>query len=704
MKKCIAFFLLVCLCLTGCQAQPDNGETTAPETTVSGDTVQTETQQSELDPEELFSNKDRRTDYEQEDYETVLLAGDTATATCDITLSEGTVTLTAGGTYLLQGTLTDGTLIVDTDKSEKVWLILDGVSISSADSAAIYIRQADKVFITLAPDSVNTLTGGDSFVQTDDNNVDGVIFSKDDLTLNGSGTLKLQSPAGHGIVSKDDLRITGGTYEITAAGHGLCGKDALSVADGNFTVTAGKDGFHGENKDDDTLGNVYLGGGNYQITAEGDGVSAGAILQVDGGDYTVTTGGGSKSGETDTQEQFGGFGGWWNDQTATEEETASAKGMKSTGAMYLNGGTFQMDCADDCIHSNSNLTVRAGQYTLASGDDGFHADEALVIDDGTILVTNSYEGIEGLTVTVNGGDITVYADDDGLNAAGGRDGSGFGGFGGMGNAGWESMDGSNGQTGGNVPDKPEGNDPNALQTPDGEIPTMPEGGQMPDMPDGEMPTMPDNGQMPNMPDGEMPTMPEGGQMPDMPNGEIPAMANGAALEMTSNDQSRGKNDRPGNMGGFGNFGGDSFGSSSDCMICINGGTLRIYADGDGIDSNGSLQITGGYVIVEGPTDNGNSAIDYDGSGTISGGTVIASGSSGMAQSLTSTGTQGVLSVTTGNCSGGTAVSVTDETGNVILSFTPEKAFSCVVISSPDLKVGDSYTLQVGTNTKTVTAQ
>lgn len=695
MKKCIAFFLLVCLCLTGCQAQTGNEETTAPETTASGDTVQTETQQSRLDPDELFSKKDRRTDYEQEDYATVLLDGDTATATCDITLAEGSVTLTTGGTYLVQGSLTDGTLIVDTDKSEKVWLILDGVSISSADSAAIYVRQADKVFITLAPNSVNTLTGGDSFVQTDDNNVDGVIFSKDDLTLNGTGTLKLQSPAGHGIVSKDDLRITGGTYEITAAGHGLCGKDALSVADGNFTVTAGKDGFHGENKDDDSLGSVYLGGGSYRITADGDGISAGAILQIDGGDYTVTTGGGSANGKTHTQDQMGGFGGWWSDRTDTEEETVSTKGIKSTGAMYLNGGTFQMDCADDCFHSNSSLTVQAGQYTLASGDDGFHADEALVIDDGTILVTDSYEGIEGLTVTVNGGDITVYADDDGLNAAGGRDGSGFGGFGGMGSTGWESMDENSGQTGGNVPNKPGAGNQGMMQMPDGEMPAMPDGGHMPDMPDGEMPTMPD---------GEIPAMPEDGQMPDMPDGEIPTMADGAAPEMPNNDRGGGKNDRPGNMGGFGGFGGDSFGSSSECMICINGGTVRIYADGDGIDSNGSLQITGGYVIVEGPTDNGNSAIDYDGSGTISGGTVIASGSSGMAQSLTSTGTQGVLSVNTGNCSGGTTVSVTDENGNVLLSFTPEKAFSCVVISSPDMEKGSSYTLQVGTNTKTLTAQ
>lgn len=168
--------------------------------------------------------------------------------------------------------------------------MLNGVTITSATSAAIYVREADKVFITTAAGTDNTLSNGGEYVAIDENQIDAVIFSKSDLTLNGAGTLTLHAGAGHGIVSKDDLACASGTYQITAAGHGLSGKDSVRIASGTYTITAGKDGIHAENADDASLGFLYIRGGSFAITAEGDGLSAEAYLLVEDGDFTMQTG------------------------------------------------------------------------------------------------------------------------------------------------------------------------------------------------------------------------------------------------------------------------------------------------------------------------------------------------------------------------------------------------------------------------------
>lgn len=559
------------------------------------------------DPSQLFSDRDFETKYQPSQCNTIALQGTTASGN-GIGINGGTITISKEGTYLLSGNLTNGMIVVDTDKETKVQLILNGVNIHSETSAPIYIKQADKVFITLAENSSNTLSCGETYVAIDENNIDSAVFSKDDLTFNGNGSLTISSPAGHGIVSKDDLRITGGTYEITAAGHGLSGQDALSIADGSFTINCGKDGIHGENDEDLSLGTVYLGAGNYQITSDGDGISASSTLYLADGSYTLLCGGGSEYGEEHTDDMFGGgmggrpggmggkpggMGGRSYGEmaaTVTDTDTAvSAKGLKSTGPMTITSGTYCINSADDSIHSNSSLTVVGGAIQAATGDDGFHADKALCIGGGTILITESYEGLEGLSITICGGDITLKASDDGLNAAGGNDESGFGGKGG----------------------------------------------------------------------------------------------------------------RPGGMGGFGR---DQFGASSDSYIEISGGKLKVDADGDGIDSNGNLTISGGYTIVEGPTNNGNGPLDYDGTGTLSGGSVIITGSSGMAQSLQSTGTQGVFAIHAGPCNAGTTVTISHADGTEILSLTPQKMFGCVIISTPDIVKGESYRIHIGSDSGTFEAQ
>ena len=194
---------------------------------------------------EAFSNRDLSGDYDTAEAVTISLNGTSASASSDsVQISGGTVTITAAGTYILSGTLDNGSSIVNATKDDKIQLVLDGVTIRSETFAAIYVVQADKVFVTLAESSVNTLTNGGSFVQCDDNDVDAVIFAKDDITLNGAGKLVIASPAGHGIVGTDEVTVTGGTYEISSAKCAIRGKDSIAISDGSFTIKAGTDGLH----------------------------------------------------------------------------------------------------------------------------------------------------------------------------------------------------------------------------------------------------------------------------------------------------------------------------------------------------------------------------------------------------------------------------------------------------------------------------
>lgn len=362
--------------------------------------------------------------------------------------------------YTRQYTLTDGQIVVNAGETDKMQLVLKGADITSSTSAAIYALQADKVFLTLAEGTENTLTNGGEYVAIDDNNIDGVIFAKTDLTLNGSGSLTLNAQAGHGVVSKDDLVITGGSYTVTAGSHGLSAKDSIAIAAGTFAITSGKDGIHAENSEDTSLGYLYLGDGSYTITAQGDAISASGAAQIDGGTYTLTTGEGSASvtmTSSDTA-QPGGHGGWskgtppdapdtqtaatqapqvqttaaQTETTQTETDTTdstSQKGIKAEGGLVVNGGVFTMDTVDDGLHTGADLLVTAGEFTLSSGDDAVHSDAALTIQNGTFTIPYCYEGLEGLSITIEDGTFTITSHDDGLNAAGGADSSGFGGFG-----------------------------------------------------------------------------------------------------------------------------------------------------------------------------------------------------------------------------------------------------------------------------------
>lgn len=428
MKKWISislalFFLLSAL--AGCESTG----TTTQDDAASGSLETSSLTQADA---EMFTDRDYNTEYDESSSIRIQLNGSSATASSDsVQISGTTVTITEEATYILSGTLDDGMIIVDAPDTAKLQLVLDGVNINSQTSAPLYILEADKVVVTLADGSENTLSNGGSFVAIDEENIDAALYSKQDLTLNGSGSLIVTSPAGHGIASNDDLVITGGAYTVSAASHGLNANDSVRITgETSLVVDAGKDGIHAENNDDTSLGFVYISNGAMDIESEGDGVSAGAYMQIENGVFQIVAGGGSENSSKESSDSWGGFrGGRGPGQTAesadtTDDSSTSMKGIKSTGDMVITNGSFTVNSADDAVHSNASLTVNGGTFEIASGDDAFHADETLTTTAGTVNITESYEGLEALHVNIQGGDITLVSRDDGLNAAGGTDASG----------------------------------------------------------------------------------------------------------------------------------------------------------------------------------------------------------------------------------------------------------------------------------------
>lgn len=346
--------------------------------------------------DEMFTDRDGRSEYDASNAVTVKLSdGGSSATSASVKISGSTVTISAAGTYIISGSLSDGQIKVDAGDQDKIQLVLNGVDITSKSSAAIYVKSADKVFITLEKGSQNTLSCVGEYIAIDENSIDAVIFAKDDISFNGEGTLTINAKYGHGIVSKDDLIITGGTYIISAEKHALCGKDSVRISGGAFDLTAGKDGIHSENTDDEEKGYIYISGGGFTIKSESDGIDAEYYLQILSGSLDITAG---------------------------------AKGVKATGDLLIAGGKLTLDSADDAVHSNANVNISGGDFTISTGDDAFHADENIDISGGEIDIKKSYEGIEGATVNISGGNISVISSDDGINAAGGTDSSGMGGI------------------------------------------------------------------------------------------------------------------------------------------------------------------------------------------------------------------------------------------------------------------------------------
>ena len=532
--------------------------------------------ESTIDTE--FTDREKSGSYKALEAVKITLNKTTATVSGSGAKADGsTITITEEGVYVVSGTLEDGQIIVDASDSDKVQIVLDGVHINCETNAAIYVREADKVFITLAENSSNTLGGGNEYTQIDDNTVDSVIFSKSNLVCNGTGSLTIEADYKHGIVSKDDLVITGGTYKIAAADNGITAKDQIKILNGSFDIDAANSAVKAKNTDDAELGNIYIAGGIFTIEAEQDG-----------------------------------------------------------------------------FHATGSIVVDDGTITVNSGDDGFHADFDTVIHGGTILVEKSYEGLEGKRVVVNGGDITVNASDDGANAAGSGDDDS--------NAASANNDSSAAVNSGD----------------DSSISGAADGKEPPQMP----PDTENGSDMQPSQDFDPENAPSGGNAPqDFDPGNAPS--DGDAPQMMQ--------------------GGPGGGGNSELYIKITGGTLTVSADGDGLDSNGGLLVTGGTTIVYGPTSDGDSALDYDGSAIVTGGTLAAIGSAGMTESFDEASTQPVITYySTETQSADTTITLTDSDGSALFTVTPEKAYASIVLTCPEMKLGATYTLAAGTDNEEIT--
>ena len=329
----------------------------------------------------------------------VLLAdGASSCADGSVLIDGDTVTVTAAGDYRLSGSLSDGQILVDAPEDAKVRLILDNVSIISKNSAAIYARNADKLVLSSAAGSENFLQAAGSFVQTDENKVDAAVFSKCDLTLSGEGVMNISSLSGHAVVSKDDLKLKSGTVNLEAAGKGLSGKDSVLVEGGVLNADVGGDALCSDS-DAEGRGTITVSGGVLNLLCQKDGLDAAGALTVSGGVLTLNAGSGQ-----------------------------AGKGLVSDADIVLSGGTLSVSAVDDAVHAGGSVYLTGGALTLSSGDDGVHADKELLIEAGSVYVEQSYEGLEAQVVTVTGGDVRVNARDDGVNAAGGNDGSNNNGF------------------------------------------------------------------------------------------------------------------------------------------------------------------------------------------------------------------------------------------------------------------------------------
>lgn len=482
------------------------------------------------------------------------LSGDTASVEgSGVQIDGGVVTITAGGVYAVSGTLHDGRIIVNAPGKD-VTVALNGADITCSYGSPLYIYKAGTATVHLVENTENALTDGtsytfaDSLSSAEEEEPNACLYSKADLVLEGAGGLTVTANYNNAVTSKDTLAIYDLTLEVTAANHGINGKDSNTIDSADITVTCGGDAIRATNDTDTTLGWVSVSNSTLRLTAGEDGIQAETGVTVQSGDYTITTGGGN---------------------TAALGEDQSAKGIKAGTELILASGTYTMDCADDAFHTNGNLTVSGGVYTVSTGDDGFHADETLAVSGGTIDVLTSYEGLEGSDIDISRGTVRVSASDDGVNAAGGMDGSGFGGRG---------------------------------------------------------------------------------------------MGNDFTVAGTSH------------------------------TLTISGGDLFVNAKGDGLDSNGSISMTGGTVQVF-STGNGDGALDCDGGFTLEGGTLLSCDTGGM------TGTprdpaQCVVSIGFGTTlEAGTVVQLTGQDQSFVVRLAAPAA--TLLFSSPDLEQGGTYTVSYG---------
>lgn len=394
------------------EAQNQDGQNDLDSSSEGGESQGSSSSSADASPVRLtadYKNEDIDASWEETSSCMIILTGNSAQIDGNGAVFDGsTLTIRKAGTYVITGTLDDGQIMVNSDKDSVIRIVLNGVSVKNTASAPLYIKQADKTVLILADGTENQFTDAETYLYEDEtqDEPDAAIFSKDDLSITGNGSLTVSANYNNGITGKDDLIITGGTITVTAVHDAVRGKDSVTVKDCTLTLSAGGDGLKSNNDTDAEKGCILIENGSFTITAGNDGIQAETALEIDGGNFIITTAGGFLS-------------------SADEQE--SQKGIKSGTSLIVREGTFTVDSADDAFHTNGALLIEGGTITISAGDDGMHADSTLTVDGGDILINSCYEGLEGSNVVINSGTIRLTASDDGINAAGGSDTNAAGG-------------------------------------------------------------------------------------------------------------------------------------------------------------------------------------------------------------------------------------------------------------------------------------
>ncbi len=540
--------------LSGCQSKSsskNNSEVSNQTSTLDEDETDTSNiSKFEIDPD--YTDDELDYDYDEAEVVAITLNGDNISCkSSDVKIDGSTITIQKAGTYLLSGTLTDGNIIVDSDDKENVRLIFNGVEISNSTTTPLYIKNAEKTILTLVDGTENTLSDGENYILDDesDNEPNGTIFSKDDLVINGLGSLTVNANYNHGIQSKDLLKIISGNIDIISNGDAIIGKDGVIVKEAVINIESQEDGIKAT-KVEENKGYIYLDNPEVTIKAKKDGIQAVTCLYVKDGKYNIET------GETNENSQS-------NSDTSADY---SRKGMKAGVDITIENGEYTIDSEDDGIHSNNSITVNAGTVNIASKDDGVHADTELTINNGDIKVSESDEGLEAKYITINDGNIDITSSDDGINASSGSN---------------NTSDDGNAPGAGNRPEMPT-NENGEADTNAGNRPEMPtnENGEA-DTNTGNRPEMPANENSENTSGNNAGMMPGGGQGGFNESDGSELVINGGIVHV--------------------NASGD--GIDSNGTITINGG--KIYVDGPTSGGDGALdyadtcEINGGILVAAG---------------------------------------------------------------------------------------------------------
>lgn len=363
---------LLCIALCACMALNGCSSTSLPDDTLSSEQEEMDDSvSSSEDSAYTYSDYELDDSFDRQSAASITLSGSTAQSNgSGVSINNATVTISKEGCYLINGELEDGQIIVDAGDSDKVQLVLDNASIHCSTGSAILVRNADNVKVTLAADSENELSDGTEY-QTDNDNPDAALFSKDDLVINGSGSLTVQGNYKHGIAGNDDLVITGGRLTVNSLSHALRGKDSVAILDGTFVLTSQKDGIHAE-------AYLNINGGTTTIAESYEGLEA-AQIHISGGTTQV-------SSSDDGLNATGGSSFELVDGLLVLKDISSSDTEQTFGGR---GGMFEVEDNCDITISGGNLTV-----TTSNGD-GIDSNGSLNVSGGTVLVFGSSSGGEG---------------------------------------------------------------------------------------------------------------------------------------------------------------------------------------------------------------------------------------------------------------------------------------------------------------------